>query len=71
MWGCRKRRYPDPEQVIEVESRPHVERVALGRAATFIHLSGRRETESECRYGIVAGFPDGKMREFFQIGTIF
>lgn len=52
-------------------SRPHAERVALGRAATFINLSGRREAESECRYGIVAGFPDGKMREFFQIGTIF
>lgn len=48
-----------------------MERVALGRAATFIHLLDRREAESEHRNGIVAGIPDGKMREFFQIGTIF
>lgn len=59
------------EQVTEVGSRPHVEGVDLGRAVTFIHLLGRREAETGCRYGWVAGFPYGQMREFFLIGTIF
>lgn len=56
------------EQVREVASRPQVEG-CLGQGSDFHPIVGRREAESRCRYGRVAGFTDGKIMVFFLIGS--